>query len=133
MAKTKNTYKKSNFKDVNDSILIITNGEQSEKNYFELIKGKYKSPYNIQIKYINGKPSKLFEEAIKLINKFNFIWCVFDVDNFVEDIKIITKKIGEYKNKIRIACSNVSFEIWLLNHFECFEIKATQKECEKYL
>lgn len=64
-------------------------------------------------------PSKLIEYAKTVRQRdpdgFDEAWCVFDVDDYAEDIAnaIPTAK----RAKISLAISNPCFEFWLLLHF----------------
>ncbi|MFR5892020.1 MAG: RloB family protein [Bacilli bacterium] len=63
-------------------------------------------------------PLKLIEHEIKYINKYNHIWCVFDLDDFHKQGKIKKAyKLAKNYHNISIACSNFSFEIWLIYHY----------------
>lgn len=51
-------------REINNKVLIITNGKDTEKNYFEILKNKNKSPYSTDITYENKDPLQLVEKAI---------------------------------------------------------------------
>lgn len=106
----------------NNKVLILTNGIDSEKNYFGILKAQTRSPYSIKIEFQNGDPSQVFEKAVQLRQKFNHIWCVFNLDDFYDQGKIepVFTKVRQYQN-ISIACSNEAFEVWLINHYINFE------------
>ncbi len=105
----------------NNDVLIITNGQNAEKTYFEELKKKQKSIYSVKVKFYNGDPLKLVKQAITLLDEFHHIWVVFDIDEFhrQDKVKPAFKLASQYKN-IRIACSNEAFEVWLLCHYEIF-------------
>ena len=63
---------------------IITNGKETECNYFTLLKAK-KSPYDVKILFDNADPVGLVETARKHLNESNQVWIVFDVDNTYEE------------------------------------------------
>ncbi len=106
--------------------LIITEGIETEVNYFENMKKIINNRYRnreIQENYpikVDGKgrsTSVLVNEAIKRKNRENFskVWVVFDKDDnadFDEAIKLARE------NNIEVAWSNESFELWLLLHFQ---------------
>ena len=100
-----------------DTILIVTNGKKTEKNYFELISKRYHSLYTIEIKFLGGECDKLVNFAISVDkSKYNQVWCVFDIDDSLKEKHLIyALKLAE-KNNINIAYSNESFEVWLLYH-----------------
>lgn len=109
-----------------ETCLIITEGTETEVNYFENIKKIINNRYRnreIQENYpikVEGKgrsTSVLVNEAIKRKNRENFskVWVVFDKDDnsdFDEAIKLAKE------NNIEVAWSNESFELWLLLHFQ---------------
>ena len=49
---------------VRDEFLILTNGKQTEKNYFEAIRAHYKSIFKISVKFMNDDPVALVNHAI---------------------------------------------------------------------
>lgn len=96
---------------------IITNGKETEKNYFEALKPK-KSTYNVKVKFENADPLRLVEYAEEYLNESNQVWIVFDVDNTYKERRLEpaldrAKKIG-----IKCAFSNLAFEVWLISHFQ---------------
>lgn len=100
-------------------LLIVTNGSKTERNYFNLIKEK-RSVYNINIKIEVGSPKRVVEFALNYLNQFDEIWCVFDIDNSMEENQLLTALRLAKQNNINIAYSNLSFEVWLISHFrEC--------------
>lgn len=115
--------RKSNIRQTRDKFIILTNGEQSETNYFNLLKSR-KSIYDIEVKFVNADPIGLVDNAEKLLPSANQIWCVFDIDYTYKDKRLLpalnkAKKIG-----VKIAYSNMAFEVWLISHFQ---------QCEKHL
>ncbi len=70
-----------------DEVLILTNGKDSEQNYFNLMKSKYISPYKINVKFLNGAPDYLVRHAIDIVKKYNKIFVVTDVDQFQKSIE----------------------------------------------
>ena len=112
---------------VRDGFVIITNGRQSEKNYFEIIRANRKSLYKIDVRYFNDDPEGLINQAINIKNDDNRVWCVFDKDEFPADS--IYRAVRRAKqNEIGIAFSNAAFEVWLINHFRKFEAEKNPKE-----
>lgn len=57
-----------------DKFYIITNGEQTEKNYFDLLKSK-KSIYDMKVLFINDSPLNLVKHASIYVNDANQVWC----------------------------------------------------------
>ena len=115
--------RKSNIRQTRDKFIILTNGEQSETNYFNLLKSR-KSIYDVEVKFVNADPIGLVDNAEKLLPSANQIWYVFDIDYTYKDKRLLpalnkAKKIG-----VKIAYSNMAFEVWLISHFQ---------QCEKHL
>ena len=106
-----------------DTFYIITNGERSEKNYFDLLKS-YKSIYDVKVEYENRDPLGLVEFAVRYRKDANQVWCVFDIDASHKEERLIPAiKLAEEHN-IKYAFSNLAFEVWLISHFQV---------CDKYM
>lgn len=80
--------RKTNTIPIRNKFYIITNGRETEKNYFELLKSK-KSIYDVSIEFQNADPLGLVNYAIDHINGANQVWIVFDVDNTHKDNRLI--------------------------------------------
>ena len=112
------------------SIFIACEGSNTEPLYFEKLKEIMEDddiyPYAITI-----YPDKEFDEnpktdAIGLVNvaierkdEFDEVWVVFDKDGYTKH-----KEAFELakENNVNIAFSSISFETWVLLHFErCYE------------
>lgn len=101
---------------VRDEFLILTNGKRSEKNYFEALRSEFKTIYKIKVKFMNDDPETLVVHAIAENNKTNRVWCVFDKDQFPkESIYQAVELATQYG--VGVAFSNISFEVWLMDHF----------------
>jgi hypothetical protein len=104
-------------KKIRDTILIITNGKQTEKNYLNSITTHFKSMFTLKVEYKNYECDKLVEYAIsKKTENFNQIWCLFDIDESYKDGHLLIALQNAKKHDIKIAYSNESFEVWLLLH-----------------
>ena len=117
MARVANKYQARN------KFYILTNGEQTEKNYFDLLKAKH-SIYEVKVEFVNADPLGLVEYAIRNFKDANQVWCVFDVDNSYRDNRLVPALKKAEDSGIKIAYSNMAFEVWLISHFE---------RCEKEL
>ncbi len=96
---------------------IITNGGQTEYNYFKLLKAK-RSVYDVKIIFENADPLGLIRYAQRYIEEANQVWCVFDIDYTHKDKRLIPAlKLAE-ESGIKVAYSNIAFEVWLISHFE---------------
>lgn len=122
--------KRISYEEEKDEVLILTNGKDSEQNYFNLMKTKYTSPYKIKVTFLNGVPDYLARHAIEIVNKYNKIFIVTDVDQFQKSIEESLNIIKRYKNKIFLIISNISFEVWLINHYKNFNTYAKEKDLE---
>lgn len=101
------------------NVLIVTNGEQ-EKIYFDIIRKRNKSDYKLEISKQNGNISNILDIAIakKANNTYNDVWCVFDIDQ-EQAYGILQPAIQKARqNCIRLAYSNIAFEIWLIFHYK---------------
>lgn len=117
---------------VRDEFLIVTNGKRSEKNYFEVLRGKIKSIYKIKVKFINGDPEAVVDFAVKEKSESNRVWCVFDKDEFSSD-SIYHAMATADKNAVNVAFSNAAFEVWLIDHFCRFEKEKSSAELNEIL
>ncbi|MDD4124039.1 MAG: RloB family protein [Bacilli bacterium] len=131
--------RKSNTIFQKNKFYILTNGKESEKNYFELLKCK-RSIYKVTIKYCNSDPMSMVKEAIELKNNPNVnvaiskIWCVFDVDEYFRDSNKGREILSLAKNNgIGCAISNLAFEVWLIYHFKEFMNNMSCKNHEQEL
>ena len=102
---------------VRNKFYIITNGEQTEYNYFKLLKAKH-SVYDIKIIFENADPLGLVQYAKKFLVEANQVWCVFDIDETYKDKRLVPALKQAEGNGIKVAYSNVAFEVWLISHFE---------------
>jgi len=117
------------FRDVKPRILIVSEGEVTEPEYF---KGFIKACRNPRVEIViapeQGVPKSCVSVAKERKQKaeadarrekddnlaYDSVWCVFDVDEHPQ--------VGEAKkmaqdNDIRLAVSNPCIELWLLLHF----------------
>lgn len=106
--------------------LILTEGEETEVNYFSNIRDNINFRYRkneiqinfpIKVQGLARSTSVLVNEAIKKKNAENFgdVWVVFDKDDN-EDFDSAIKLAKD--NNINVAWSNESFELWILLHFQ---------------
>lgn len=117
---------------IRDKLLILTNGKETEVNYFTLLKRK-KSFYEIDIKFENAAPNDLVKSAKKYLNDYYQVWCVFDIDNDHNKSQLIEAFKEAEDNGIQIAYSNLSFEVYLIHHFKQMIKHCSQKELENAL
>ena len=115
------------FRNQKDKFFILTNGKETEVNYFNLIKQR-KSFYDVKIEFQNLDPYELIKYSIKYNEEANQIWVVFDVDNTYQEGKFNSAIILAEKENIKYAFSNKFFEVWLLSHFCKVESSFSNKE-----
>lgn len=106
---------------------IITNGKESERNYFEAVRGAKRSIFDIAVEFDNADPISLVKRAIREKQGSNQVWIVFDKDEFpneaVYEVMVLARKNG-----IGVAFSNAAFEVWLIDHFREFSAEKTADE-----
>ncbi len=112
---------------VRDEFLIVTNGKRSEKDYFEILRSKIKSIFKIKVKFLNGDPEAIVDFAVKEKSESNRVWCVFDKDEFSNDSIYHAIAVAK-KNSVGVAFSNAAFEVWLIDHFCCFDAEKSAPE-----
>ena len=73
--------------------------------------------FTIKVDFKNEQPDKLVDYAKNLdSNKYNQIWCVFDIDDTYTEGHLEYAINTAKKHNINLAYSNESFEVWLLCH-----------------
>ena len=106
--------------------LIVTEGTETEVNYFENIKRKINERFRseiivdkitINVEGTARSTMVLVNEAIKKrsLKNYSDVWVVFDRDDNSDFDKAISYA---KKNGLKVAWSNESFELWLLLHFQ---------------
>jgi hypothetical protein len=106
-------------KQTNKSIFLLTEGEETEPNYFNAIKqvGDLQEGYSLTVKASkNRSPYQMVEEAIKHKSKNTYyeVWCIFDHDTHdkLADAFDLAEKEG-----INVAFTAICFEVWILFHY----------------
>jgi len=99
--------------------LVLTNGEVTEKVYFERFKDKLHKGMLLNVEFKNKSPEGLYKVAERFFRNqsivYDEIWVIFDKDDF--DCFEDTVKTLSNDKKFNVAFSNECFEIWLLLHF----------------
>ncbi|MDD3225159.1 MAG: RloB family protein [Clostridium sp.] len=119
--------RKENTKTVSPgNYLIVTEGTETEVNYFkrikEIIEGLFRNEIivdkvSLQFKGKGRSTMVLVNEALKMrsLSSYSQVWVVFDKD----ENKDFDKAISFAKSKgLNVAWSNACFELWLLLHFQ---------------
>lgn len=96
---------------------IITNGRETEYNYFNALKSK-KSTYDVTIKFTNKDPLGLVQYTQDFLKDSNQVWIVFDIDYTHEENRLFPAIILAERTGIKYAFSNLAFEVWLISHFK---------------
>ncbi len=107
-----------------DRFLIVCEGKQTERNYFEdlRIRGRISG----KVKGIGENTVRVVEHALKVRKEENYdrpkdqVWCVFDRDVFPEENFNAALRLAE-KHGIKVAYSNEAFELWYVLHFNYHE------------
>lgn len=110
-----------------DKFTIITNGKESEKNYFEAVRGAKRSIFDIAVEFDNADPISLVQRAMRKKQTSNQVWIVFDKDEFPSEAIYEAMKTAR-RNGIGVAFSNAAFEVWLIDHFKEFSAEKTPDE-----
>lgn len=111
-------------------IYIFTEGEKTERNYFESKKREIETEIRrknikIEIKGTGYNTLSIVEYALNFIDRENIkinnsadsdeCWVVFDKDSFDKDFDSAINKAKA--NNLGVAYSNECFELWFLLHF----------------
>lgn len=106
--------RRSGVREQHRTILILTNGERTEVDYFEGLRHEPWVTVTLRVKFEGVAPNALTGKAAFLrdINDYDAVWVVCDVDQF--DVtsagrEAIAKDVG-------LALSNPCFEVWLILH-----------------
>ena len=130
--KSKNRRRK-NIRPPKPIILIVCEGEKSEKFYFDGFRKEARIS-NVEIEVIGkGRPGnsllKFTQNKVKNESiTYDQIWIVFDKDDLSDEEfdSIVSKAI--YRNKMNVAYSIPCFEYWLLLHFDYYNTPLTTKD-----
>lgn len=112
-----------NSRNVQKRVLIVCEGARTEPKYFESFKVfKYCSVVGS-----GSNTVSVIKHAIRLMagEKFQEVWCVFDRDSFPKKNVKAALELAK-NNKIKVALSNESFELWYVLHFEYLDTKITR-------
>lgn len=108
----------------NKVILIVCEGEKTEKNYFQRLK-EYLNLLNISIEILpSPHPTplqvvKYAKQKAKEVSEYDEIYCVFDRDTHSDFNEALAKaKNMKLKNATpEVIVSDHCFEFWILLHF----------------
>jgi hypothetical protein len=137
--KSRKFIRETGFREQIPVILVATEGDKTEPQYFEILKSANKV-LNIQIVPSKGKSSpngvlKNIKKEIKKheIGKRDKAWLVVDIDEWPTIELDAVYEWSLLKANYRLAVSNPKFEYWLLLHFDPGNNIKNKKECVKRL
>ena len=120
--------------------LIITEGTETEPNYFDsirnLINQKYRDRIFLEIEGMGDNTINLFHRAVQRAsnnpNGFRHVWIVFDTDDFPADHINRTVELCEASSsdetQYHAIWSNQCIEIWYLLHFGFYQSDLHRQE-----
>lgn len=107
------------------NILIVCEGEQTEPNYFQAIIDTHRLNtvlLQIEVQGVGRGALSLTEYALRLQkrgpDRYSQIWCVFDKDDFKPDAFDNAINRAKGHSFLRVAWSNEAFELWYVLHFQ---------------
>ena len=128
---TKAYKRKESIRNMNDTFLIVCEGQKTEPLYFDSFKIK---SANVKVIGMGANTISLVEETIKLKEgkDFNQVWCVFDRDSFKAGNFYTAIQLAD-KHGIEVAYSNEAFELWYLLHFHYLDTGIDRQQYKKKL
>ncbi|MER5645615.1 RloB family protein [Streptosporangium sp. NPDC002524] len=116
--------RRRNTKQEKPRILIVTEGANTEPQYFEGLTKELRATgvevYRLHVKGIGRDPERVVKKAVAISSEassgeeYEHVWCVVDVD----DHETLGTALSEARRRsIKVAVSNPCFEVWLLWHF----------------
>ena len=127
---SKGNGRNAGFKKHRQSLMLFCEGE-TEEGYF--------TGFRVRAKTMRGGNAiTVVEDSLRWIRyykadkKYDQLWVVFDKDESTdEEFNQAIRKAEE--NSLRVAYSNVSFELWILMHFEQVNSEISRKEYESLI
>ena len=120
------------------TLYILTEGH-TEEAYFSRMseimsdEDEWKYSVTIQVREIvdgsKTDPLNMVKEAKKSQKNYDEVWVVFDKDRDRDTQNLQAIELAS-KSKINIAFSSISFESWVLLHFEKFKTNFERSDCE---
>jgi len=110
----------------NSVFYVVTEGEGTEYDYFRRLNNAFGSDWKFLIRMLppavrrNGlTPTRVVEHACRLADEpaIKQVWGLFDHDGRKD---IDQTCLREKPDRVRVALSHPSFELWLLLHFQDF-------------
>lgn len=125
-------------KNIKRSLYILTEGH-TEQAYFsrisEILGDEDEWKYSVTVdvrEIVDGSktdPVNMVKEAKKSQKSYDEIWVVFDKDRDRDQLNLQAIELAS-KAKIKVAFSSISFEEWILLHFERNTTAFQRSDCE---
>ncbi len=125
-------------KNIKRSLYILTEGH-TEQAYFsrisEILGDEDEWKYSVTVdvrEIVDGSktdPLNMVKEAKKIRKSYDEVWVVFDKDRERDQQNLLAIELAT-KSKINIAFSSISFEEWVLLHFEKCTTAFERSDCE---
>lgn len=120
--------RKSQLRPVKRRVLIVCEGRETERNYFDQLKRRDEvdALFAVTVRRSKGgSRTHVAESAIERKRdaereggEFDECWCVMDVEQESEHDAVRAAVRLLRDNGFRVCLSNPAFEVWLLAHFE---------------
>lgn len=97
------------------TVLILTNGQRTEVDYFEALKAEaWVAADKVTVKFQSGDPNEVVNRAaaIRDDNAYSEAWAVCDMDEF----DVVAAYASADAHDVALALSVPCFEVWLLLH-----------------
>lgn len=106
--------RRSEVRSQRQTLLVVTNGERTERDYFEALRSEPWVSFALRIKFERGTPEDAVARAVQIRqgDEYDKIWVVCDVDEYEVSTAIQHAKDGI----VDLALSVPSFEVWLILH-----------------
>lgn len=125
-------------KNIKKSLYILTEGH-TEQAYFarisEILGDEDEWKYSVTVdvrEIVDGSktdPVNMVKEAKKSQKSYDVVWVVFDKDRDRDQQNLQAIELAS-KSKINVAFSSISFEEWILLHFERSIMAFQRSDCE---
>lgn len=118
------------------TVLIITNGRTTEKEYFERLRREYKKlDFALTVKVIEGEPDSLWSTFDKRFVKddFDVVWFVIDADGhdrggFIRNAQSRSSRT----TPVCVVVSDPCFEVWLIAHYAQVRNYQDQRDAQRH-
>lgn len=129
--------RRTEFRRQKPRILVVCEGKVTEDQYFNRLAAFFKASSvdvtSCDVEGIGQDPVSVVKHALDKRDRaaqkkgegYSQVWCVVDVDQHpnLEDAILLAKR-----NNVRLAISNMCFEIWVLWHFQDHNSYATKDQ-----